>query len=98
MIYFVQAGEGGPIKIGHTSTGLQARLSGLQIGNPILLTCIGVMDGTVQDEHAVHAQFRAQYRDALCYPSAPTTEAQPCLGPQAVAVRLELVGSRQSRG
>lgn len=44
MIYFIQCGESGPIKIGHTKS-LAARLALLQSANPHRLNPVGWMEG-----------------------------------------------------
>lgn len=44
IVYFIQAGEHGPVKIGRTSYEPASRLSSLQTGNAIKLTIIGTCD------------------------------------------------------
>lgn len=58
MIYFIQAEQGGPVKIGYT-TGetIAARLSSLQTSCPFPLRVLRTMPGTTQDERALHARF-----------------------------------------
>jgi hypothetical protein len=56
QIYFVQAGSGGPIKIGSTKD-LLDRISVLQTGNHEQLTLLGCVDGTSSDERAFHTRF-----------------------------------------
>lgn len=60
MIYFIQHGKDGPIKIGYTKSenALPRRLSFLQIGSPIELHPVGIMDGTLKDEKALHDRFK----------------------------------------
>lgn len=59
MIYFVQHGEDGPIKIGYVGKeeSFQRRLSLLQIGNPVELHPLGIMDGSQDDERVMHNRF-----------------------------------------
>jgi hypothetical protein len=38
VVYFVQAGDGGPIKIGPTTNDIRERVKRLQTGNPENLT------------------------------------------------------------
>lgn len=46
MIYFIQSGKNGPIKIGHTmGNDLRRRFWGLQTANPEELYCLGIIDG-----------------------------------------------------
>jgi hypothetical protein len=56
MIYFVQVGIDGPIKIGYTKN-MANRLIGLQSDNPYKLIVLGVMDGDVVKEGALHIKF-----------------------------------------
>lgn len=58
-VYFVQAGEGGPIKIGWTGGSPSARMAALQTGNPELLQLLASAPGAVEDEKALHARFAA---------------------------------------
>lgn len=56
-VYFIQAGEGGPIKIGWTGGNPLARLRDLQTGNHEPLKLRGCFPGTFEDEQALHARF-----------------------------------------
>lgn len=53
--YFVQPELGGAIKIGFTSKPPQSRLSGLQVGSPVKLRLIGLLEGN--REHELHSRF-----------------------------------------
>jgi hypothetical protein len=53
-VYFVQADEA--IKIGYSASP-EMRLADLQIGSHQVLELIGIMEGTVKTEHAIHEQF-----------------------------------------
>jgi len=52
LIYFVQVGDTGPIKIGRTEN-LRRRFANLQIGNPAKLRVIGV----IPEEIELHCEF-----------------------------------------
>jgi hypothetical protein len=54
VTYFIQSPEGGPIKIGVSSTP-RRRLKQLQTGSPVPLEIVGLIDGNVEDE--LHRQF-----------------------------------------
>lgn len=56
VVYFVQAGEGGPIKIG-TTTDLDHRLQQLRTGSPAPLTLLGTISGDRQQERMMHSRF-----------------------------------------
>lgn len=58
LIYFVQAGNGGPIKIGRTSLVVRYRVRELQIGCPYELLLLATMPGGLAKERALHARFR----------------------------------------
>jgi len=57
IIYFVQQGTEGPIKVGYTEQSIRVRLAGLQVGNPCELYAIKIIDGTRVDEANVHSRF-----------------------------------------
>ncbi len=58
-VYFIQAGKGGPIKIG-LSQCVERRCANMQTGNHLLLTVIGVIaDGKAEDEAFCHRKFHA---------------------------------------
>lgn len=57
MIYFVQAKEGGPIKIGY-SANVWKRMSSLRSSNPEYLNLLGVMEGDRTEEKRVHSLFK----------------------------------------
>lgn len=55
IVYFIQAVNGGPIKIGRTFTSVDSRLAGLQTGNPAELRVVGMIQGASESE--LHAKF-----------------------------------------
>ena len=58
MIYFIQCGENGPIKIGYTQADPKHRLKQLQIGCPYKLKLIFVyQDNDRESESDIHAEF-----------------------------------------
>lgn len=58
MIYFVQQGKDGPIKIGLVTRGsVIDRLAELQCGNPNQLCLLGTMDGDRTIESQIHRRF-----------------------------------------
>jgi hypothetical protein len=60
MIYFIQVGESGPIKIGHTLSwsGVRRRLVELQTGNHERLRLLGSIDGFRKREEELHEEFK----------------------------------------
>ncbi len=58
MIYFVQQGDFGPIKIG-ISINFDWRIETLQNGSPYPLRVLGTMDGDEHEEKLLHAAFSA---------------------------------------
>lgn len=54
MIYIIQSGLDGPIKVGFAKTDVLKRLYHLQIGNPVQLTLLGSIEGPVTDETIIH--------------------------------------------
>ena len=58
MIYFIQAGKNGPIKIGHTENDIEQRIAQLQTGCPYELRLIWLKKGDQQDEAEWHSWFQ----------------------------------------
>lgn len=60
MIYFIQAGDGGSIKIGTCRDGtFSRRLASLQTGAPDGFEILGVMDGDADAERHLHVKFNS---------------------------------------
>jgi DNA-binding protein Fis len=59
MIYFIQSGKTGPIKIGYTKDkgSAQKRLDMMQTGSPEQLNIIGMVEGERKDKFAFHRKF-----------------------------------------
>ena len=57
MVYFIQEGENGPIKIGRSGNP-EKRLGNLQEGNPRKLKIIAVLHGDRQRENEIHHELR----------------------------------------
>ncbi|TRD03818.1 GIY-YIG nuclease family protein [Mesorhizobium sp. WSM4303] len=54
MIYFIQCGEDGPIKIGVTDSAPHARMAHFQLGCPYDLILLGATDGDGRVERQLH--------------------------------------------
>ena len=54
MIYFIQCGDGGPIKIGSTNSAPHARMSHFQLGCAYELRLLGAVEGHGIYESALH--------------------------------------------
>lgn len=59
-VYFIQEGESGPIKIGHTNN-IRMRLYNLQPGNPTPLRLLFMLEAPRGFERELHEQF-AEHR------------------------------------
>jgi len=57
MIYFIQAGKNGPIKIGYTETNVHERLKQLQTACPYELKLLWCIEGSQQEESNIHDRF-----------------------------------------
>jgi hypothetical protein len=57
LIYFIQAGKAGPIKIG-ISKDPRRRLRALQVPNAKTLSLLGCMEGDLDTEREIHSTFR----------------------------------------
>ena len=60
MIYFIQAGKNGPIKIGDSDT-IHERLEDLQVGCPYKLRLLFVYNGRDYDEFELHEHFKHEH-------------------------------------
>ncbi len=56
-VYFIQAVDGGPIKIGWAEVP-KCRLADIQIGNPQQLVIVGILNGGERREREIHTRFR----------------------------------------
>ncbi len=75
MLYFVQQGKSGPIKIGITRGSMQTRLGDLQVGNPCTLRCLATMDGGDSLENLLHMKFHTLHlRGEWFRPKKPLIE------------------------
>ena len=61
MIYFIQSGLKGSIKIGYTDNNIQERMQALQSASPEKLYLLATMKGNKDEEQKLHKQF-AEYR------------------------------------
>jgi hypothetical protein len=57
MVYFIQMGENGPIKIGETKS-IHERLEMLQVANPYRLRILWVYNGRKYGEAELHEKFK----------------------------------------
>jgi len=60
MIYFIQSGDNGSIKIGETNN-INRRLATLQVGTSEKLTLLGFLDNDLETEKDMHLKF-SEYR------------------------------------
>ena len=63
IVYLIQAGNDGPVLIGHapTHSQMRRRISRLQEGNPQPLHLRHTLDGDQQLERHLHVRFEAQH-------------------------------------
>lgn len=72
MIYFLQCGEDGPIKIGHTQGSVVGRVNQIQQASPYILRVLGVHEGVHADEIGLHKQFSEfRFRNEWFHPVEP---------------------------
>jgi hypothetical protein len=58
MIYFIQCGNDGPIKIGYTDRETNIRMAAMQVCCPYELKIIGLMEGSYSEEQELHKIFK----------------------------------------
>lgn len=92
-IYFVQAGEGGPVKIGFARD-IKLRMNKMRSDNHEPLHLVASFVGEVADERALHEMFAAHHKQReWFYPSVLTKIELVTLAPLAV-----VTGRAKSRG
>jgi DNA-binding NtrC family response regulator len=71
MIYFIQQGTTGPIKIGYTKNDIAKRMLSLQTASPKKLTLLGVIEGDKSQEKLIHKFFHAHKMEGEWFKPAP---------------------------
>lgn len=86
-VYFIQAGAGGPIKIG-LAADVAKRLAALQVGNPHKLSILGVIRCDAADiEASLHRMYRAERLSGEWF--NPTPDLLDVIKRLAVPLELE---------
>ena len=70
VVYFVEAGLGGPVKIGWTQD-VERRIAELQTANAHKLNLLGTVVGTMEDEASTHARFSHLRLEAEWFTNSP---------------------------
>lgn len=70
MVYFIQQGSNGPIKIGRATNPVQ-RLRNIQVANPWRCRLLGTVDGSKREEAAMHARFSDDRMDGEWFRPSP---------------------------
>lgn len=73
-VYFIQIGDGGSIKIGHSASP-PARLSQLQSSHSEPLKLLAVIDGDSEEEHSIHEMFAEFWQRGEWFAPAPSLVA-----------------------
>lgn len=89
VIYFIQAGADGPIKIGYTKERIQGRLNNMQVGNPAKMRLLGTAAGDKEDEKALHGKFHKHRIRGEWFDPAPEIRALIRSGLVALAPLVE---------
>lgn len=71
MIYFVQQGKSGPIKIGYTKSNIDKRIEQLQTGCAYKLTLLGTIDGDKEQENLIQHFFHGHRMYGEWFAPAP---------------------------
>jgi hypothetical protein len=86
-VYMIQAGEGGPVKIGVASI-LKKRLEALKVSSPVPLTVLAAFDGGDELEKKLHRHFDAARLEGEWFRPVPELLAHAKLGADAVPAAL----------
>lgn len=70
MIYFIQQGKTGPIKIGY-SNNVNERIKSLQSASPEKLVLLGYINGTRKQEQLIHRFFHKYQMEGEWFTPAP---------------------------
>lgn len=94
-VYFIQSGEGGPVKIG-TAEDVAARLRELQCGNPETLVVLRTIEGGRAEEVACHRHFSALRIRGEWFSFAPEMLifVPPVVAAPAVNTNAEIIARR----
>ena len=71
MIYFIQQGKAGPIKIGYTKNDINKRMDQLQTGCAYKLTLLGIIDGDKEQEYLIQKFFHGHRMYGEWFAPAP---------------------------
>ncbi len=63
IIYFIQSGSNGPIKIGYSANSLKRRLAALQTAHPEALYVLGFVEGDRSLERILHQRFQSYRKE-----------------------------------
>jgi transcriptional regulator with AAA-type ATPase domain len=74
MIYFIQQGKTGPIKIGYTENDIAKRLASLQVASAEKLTLLGVIEGGKKQEKLIHKFFHANQMEGEWFKPVPAIQ------------------------
>lgn len=92
MIYFIQAGTNGPIKIGISRDPVR-RLASLQTGHHETLRLLAVMEGDDRDEAVMHRRFSCQRGEWF----APTVELRAFIESRGIPVDTQRLQERRTQ-
>lgn len=85
-VYFVQAGDGGPIKIGFARN-VPMRLVKMRVDCPIPLTVLAIAEGGADYERELQLRFRKHLRRGEWFDPAPELLALIATMPRPIAER-----------
>lgn len=93
VVYFVQVGRNGPVKIGHAGH-IGKRLQSLQCGNQELLVVLATIKGGKPEERAYHAALAADRIRGEWFRPTEAVLAFAADAKRGVGLRLPMAGSR----
>lgn len=97
VVYFIQQGSAGPVKIGYCSgaNGVDARLRALQCGNPVRLHIRRVVSGSIELETNLHRHLAGHRLMGEWF--EPTSEVLRLLDPREQEIFQRLRPKAQAR-
>lgn len=71
MVYFIRAGDKIKIGFARSESAVRSRYATIRNASPMPVVLLGAMEGTVEDEHALHRRFQAYRAEGEWFAAEP---------------------------